>query len=96
MNYEPSANLVGLITGVIAATFDISDKDAQTHAYRLAALAEGWGDPRARTIDWNYTVKRHLGSSLKWQSDADRKQFELHREQVASAYENFIQQKRRF
>ena len=95
MNEAPSPSLVAQVRDVIFATFDVSFEQAQEHAHGLAALAEGWGGESVQRLDWPYAVKKRLGESLRWRSDADRAAFYSEREQVVSSYQRYIQQNRR-
>jgi hypothetical protein len=95
MNEDPSPLHVAQVRNVILATFDISPEEAQEQAYGLAVLAEGWGGEGAQQHDWAYTVKKRLGESLRWRSDAERAAFYSEREQIVRSYERHIQQNKR-
>ena len=95
MNEEPSPSHVARVRDVILATFDVSPQEAQEQAFGLAALAEGWGGAGAQQHDWAYTVKKRLGESFRWRSDAERTAFYSERQQIVSSYERYIQQNKR-
>lgn len=95
MKETSSSSLVAQIRDVILATFNVSFEQAQEHAQGLAALAEGWGSESAQQVDWPYTVRKRLGESLRWRSDAERSAFYAKRQQTISSYERYIQQNKR-
>jgi hypothetical protein len=95
MNEEPFPAHIARVRDVILATFDVSPQEAQERAYGLAVLAEGWGGESALERDWTYTVKKSLGESLRWRSDAEREAFYSQRQQIVSSYERYIQQNKR-
>lgn len=95
MNQEPSPAHVTRVRDVILATFVVSPQEAEEQAYGLAALAEGWGGEGAEQHDWAYTVKKRLGESLRWRSEAERTAFYSERQQIVRSYESYIQHNKR-
>ncbi|MEA3210617.1 MAG: hypothetical protein QOE70_3674 [Chthoniobacter sp.] len=95
MNEEPSPEHVARVRNLILATFDVSPQTADEQAHGLAALAEGWGGEGAQQHDWAYTVKKRLGESLRWRSEAERAAFYSERQQIVRSYEHYIQQNKR-
>lgn len=95
MNEGPSPSLVARIRDVILATFDVSAKEAQEQACGLAVLAEGWGNQSVKQLDWAYTVRKRLGETFKWRSDAERQKFESERKLISNSYERYIQQNKK-
>lgn len=91
MSIFPNTPLAGRVKTLILATFDVLEEEAQEHAARMAALAEGWGSlEKAEALDWSYRVKKDLGHKLRWRSESEREAFRRYEQEQYKAYEILI------
>ena len=93
---SPSPALVSLVRSLILEFFDLTDQEAHGRAFELAALAEGWGEPEtAKELDWSAIVRKQLGATERWRSEAMRQRFLKNRQEVIKAYQAYISNQKR-